>query len=481
MFWRGIVGYLPVNIVQGVVGLLTIVVFTRVLSPADYGVYALAVSATSLVHTATFNWLECAMARFYAAEAEGGRLPGHFSTIYRTFAAMAVGFPLVAGAIVWLIPMPPPLKFAVGCGLAAIIIRSLLKLAQERRRAAGDVSGAAVIDIVQTLGGFVIGAGLAIAGFGGAGPMIGMGAAAMVCLIWALPTEFRQARGGAFEAARARLYAAYGLPVSMSLILSLVLATTDRFLLAAYLNETSVGVYHAGYSLANRTLDVMFIWLGMAGGPAAIAAFERGGHAALKIAAHEQASFMLALTLPASVGLALVARPLADIMVGPGLRDGAAHVTPWIAASALLSGLTTYYFHTAFTLARRTRLLLLAMAAPALSNLLLNWWLIPRFGLDSALWATLASYALGLAASFGLGRRALALPIPWQTLGRSGLATAAMACIVLTIPACGGFWELAAKASAGAVVYGLVAFSLDVCGVRSRGLRKVRSLQVKEA
>jgi O-antigen/teichoic acid export membrane protein len=481
MFWRGVIGYLPVNIVQGVVGLLTIVVFTRVLSPADYGVYALAVSATSLVHTATFNWLECAMARFYVAEAEGGRLPGHFSTIYRTFAVMAVGFPLIAGAILWLIPMPPPLKLAVGAGLAAIMVRSLLKLAQERRRAAGDVSGAAVIDIVQTLGGFVIGAGLAVAGFGGAGPMIGLGAAAMVCLIWALPTEFRQARGGAFEAKRARLYAAYGLPVSMSLILSLVLATTDRFLLAAYLNETSVGVYHAGYSLANRTLDVMFIWLGMAGGPAAIAAFERGGHAALKVAAREQASFMLALTLPASVGLALVARPLADLMVGPGLRDGAAHVTPWIAASALLSGLTTYYFHTAFTLARRTRLLLLAMAAPALTNLALNLFLIHRFGLDGALWATLASYALGLIASFSLGRRALALPIPWQSLARSGLATAAMAVVVFSIPAWGGFWELAAKASAGAVVYGLVAFGLDVCGVRSRGLRRIRGLQVKEA
>ena len=481
MFWRGVIGYLPVNIVQGVVGLLTIVVFTRVLSPADYGVYALAVSATSLVHTATFNWLECAMARFYVGEAEGGRLPGHFSTIYRTFAVIAVGFPLLAGAIVRLIPMPPPLKVAVAAGLAAIIFRSLLKLAQERRRAAGDVSGAAIIDIVQTLGGFVIGAGLAVAGFGGAGPMMGMGAAAMICLVWALPTEFRQARGGAFEAARARLYATYGLPVSMSLILSLVLATTDRFLLAAYLNETSVGVYHAGYSLANRTLDVMFIWLGMAGGPAAIAAFERGGHAALKVAAREQASFMLALTVPAAAGLALVARPLADFMVGPGLREGAAHVTPWIAASALLSGLTTYYFHTAFTLARRTRLLLLAMAAPALSNLLLNWILIPRFGLDGALWATLASYGLGLIASLGLGRRALALPIPWSTLGRTGLATAAMVVVVLNIPAWGGFWELAVKASSGALIYGLVAFSLDVCGVRSRGLRKARGLQVKEA
>ena len=75
MFWRGVVGYLPMNIVQGVVGLFSIVVFTRWLSPADYGVYALAFSAMSLVHTLVFTWMEAAMARFYAPEAEGGR-PG---------------------------------------------------------------------------------------------------------------------------------------------------------------------------------------------------------------------------------------------------------------------------------------------------------------------------------------------------------------------------------------------------------------------
>ena len=32
MFWRGVIGYLPVHIVQGVVGLLTIVTFTRLLT-----------------------------------------------------------------------------------------------------------------------------------------------------------------------------------------------------------------------------------------------------------------------------------------------------------------------------------------------------------------------------------------------------------------------------------------------------------------
>jgi O-antigen/teichoic acid export membrane protein len=481
MFWRGVLGYLPVNIVQGVVGLLGIVVFTRALSPADYGTYALAFSVMSLVYTCLFTWMEAAMARFYAPEARAGQLPSHFRTLYGAFVLMAVVFPILAGGLLWLWPMPAPLKLAIAAGLATILFRSLAKLVQERRRAAGEVRAAALLDMAMTAGGFAVGAGLALAGFGGASPLVGIGAAAAVCLVFALPGELNQARGGVFEPARARMYAGYGVPISLSLILALALATTDRFLIAAYLNETSVGVYQAGYSLANRTLDVMFIWLGMAGGPAAVAAFERGGKSALHETAREQAGFMVALALPAAVGLALVAKPLGDVMIGPGLRAGAAQVTPWIAASAFFAGMTTYYFHTAFTLARRTGLLLAAMAIPAVSNVVLCLILIPRFGLQGALWATLASYALGALASFGLGRRTLALPVPWETLGRAALAAGVMALAVAATPAVGGVLELTAKAVVGAAVYGALAYGLDICGARTHSGRLVRALQARSA
>ena len=53
MFWRGVWGYLPAQIVQGVVGFLTIFVFTRLLSADDFGHYALAFSVTTLAHTVT--------------------------------------------------------------------------------------------------------------------------------------------------------------------------------------------------------------------------------------------------------------------------------------------------------------------------------------------------------------------------------------------------------------------------------------------
>ena len=468
MFWRGVLGYLPMNIVQGLVGLASIVVFTRWLSPADYGVYALSFSAMSLAHTLVFTWMEAAMARFYAPEAEAKRLSEHFATIYRCWALAAVAFVVLAVAALWLWRVDGALKLATATGLAAILARSLLKLNTERRRAAGDVRGAALTDMAQTLGGFAIGFGLILAGLRGAAPVAGMGAAAAVVLILLLPAELRRRDGGDFSLAKARAYATFGAPVALSLILALALSTTDRFLLAGYLGDTAVGVYHAGYSLANRTLDVMFIWLGAAGGPALIMALERGGSDALEKAAREQSGFMIALALPAATGLALVARPLADVMVGPALRAGAAQVTPWIAASALFAGLTTYYSHQAFTLGRRTGLLLLAMAIPAATNIALCVVLIPRFGLPGAMWATTASYAVGLAASLTLGRLARPLPIPLASIAKAALASAPMAAAVAALPAFGGGLELALKASVGLFVYGLAAYALNIGGLRSR-------------
>jgi O-antigen/teichoic acid export membrane protein len=481
MFWRGVVGYLPMNIVQGVVGLFSIVVFTRWLSPADYGVYALAFSAMTLGHTLLFAWMEAAMARFYAPEAEGERLADLFATLYRCWLFAAAVFVLVAGAILLAWPGDGPLKIAVGAGLAAILARSLAKLNQERRRAAGDVRGAALMDMATTLGGFAIGAGLIVLGLAGAAPVAGMGAAAAVVLVFLLPGELKRGARGSFVSAKAQAYAVYGLPVALSLVLALALATTDRFLIASFLGDAAVGVYHAGYSLANRTLDVMFIWLGAAGGPALIVALERGGHDALQKAAREQGALMLALTLPASVGLALVARPLADVMVGPALRDGAAAVTPWIAASALFSGLTTYYTHQAFTLGRRTGLLLFAMSIPAAANVGLNLVLIPRMGLTGAMVATTASYGLGLAASIALGRLARPLPLPWGEALKAGAASLVMAAVVMRLPALGGAAELIVKAGAGAAVYALAAWVFDVGALRSRSRQVVGLLRARTA
>lgn len=475
MFWRGVWGYLPAQIVQGVVGFLTIVVFTRLLSPADFGHYALAFSVTTLAHTATFSWLEASMARFWAAERTPEGLAAHFASLYRTSFAIIAVFVPVAALTVWLLPLTPAFKLAVGFGLAGAPIRNLAKLAQERYRAAGEVSKAAAVDMTVAVLGFLVGAGFAFAGAGASSPMLGLMIAPLFALPFILPGELRRSAGGAVDRARLKAYAAYGYPIAASLTLALVLASTDRFLLAAFMDAAAVGAYHASYSLANRTLDVMFIWLGAAGAPAMVMALERGGREALRQTALEQGSTLILIGLPAAVGLALVARPMAELMIGEPLRVAATLVTPWIAASAFLSGMIAYYFGFGFTLGKKTGLLLVTMAIPAATNVVLNLVLIPRLGVMGAAMATALSFAIGLIACLMLSRRAIPLPVPWDSLIRCGLASAIMAGVVSLLPPLGGLVELIMDASVGGLVYAAAALTLNAAGVRDVLMRLIRT------
>jgi O-antigen/teichoic acid export membrane protein len=476
MLRRGLIAYLPVNAVQALAGFGSILLFTRLLSPSAYGAYALAFSTTSLVYLAGLTWIEAAMARFYAAETTETGREDLFATLYGAFAVLMFLAPIVGVLLVLFAPLPRELRFAIGAGLFSVMFRSLLRLAQERRRAAGEVKAFALLDMTQTLGGFVLGAALVLAGLGAAAPLAGAGAASALCLIGALPGELKVARRGRFDRHRLRRCLAYGLPVSLSLMMGLALSTTDRFVIAADLNEAAVGAYHAGYTLSNRTLDVLFLWLGMAGQPACIAALERGGRSALLRTATAQASGMILVALPASVGLMLVAAPLAHVLVGPALADRAATVTPWIALGALFSGMTTHYFNTAFTLAKATRRLFVAVALPALANLGLVLVLVPAFGLRGAMWATAASYGLGLVVSIALGRGPTALPVPWGTLLKALAATTVMALVVAALPALGGGLELLLKAGVGALVYGCAALALGAGDARQRLMSGLRTI-----
>ncbi|MGH7028212.1 polysaccharide biosynthesis C-terminal domain-containing protein [Brevundimonas sp.] len=481
MFWRGVLGYLPANVLQGVIGFLTIIVFTRLLSAEDYGRYALALSVMTLAHVATFSWLEAAMARFWAAQREGADMASHFASLYRTAFIVAALFLPLTGLAIWLWPMPDGFRFPLALALFGIPVRCFSKLAQERYRAAGEVRKAATLDIWNGVAGFTIGVVFALGGAGGASPLAGLLIAPLMAMPFFLPGELREAREGQVDMERLKTYAVYGYPIAASLGLTVVLASTDRFLLALFLDEAAVGAYHASYSIANRTLDILFIWLGTAGMPALVMALERGGREQLAAAAREQSSTLVLIGLPAAVGVALVARPLSEFLIGEDLRDAAILVTPWIALSAFLSGMTAYYFGQAFTLGRRTGWLLLAMSVPALTNVALNLLLIPRVGVLGAAWATAASFAIGLIACILLGRRILPLPVPWNAFVRCGLAAGVMALAVWPLPAIGGFAELMLDASVGALVYGVCAYALNAGDVRDLGRRLLSAVRARRA
>ncbi len=470
MLWRHLFGYLPVNIAQAIAGFGGIFLLTRLLTPEQYGLYGLAFAVMTLFHTVFFTWIEAAMARFYARAEAQQRLPDHLTATYQTMFVLALIGATLGGIALVFLPISTGFKSILGYALAAAILRATLNLTLEGRRAAREVSRYSLIEFFHISSSFGLGIMLVAAtGLGAAGPFAGMLVAAAMALLFDLPPMLKRAKGGTISVAELKVFVRYGGPISLALIMALAMSSADRFLIAGYLDTASVGVYTAGYNLASRTLDVIFIWGGMAAAPLTVAALELGGQKEARAMARKAFGLMALLTFPAATGLALVAVPLSAVMIGPAFRDQAAQIIPWISAAGLMSGIMTYYLQDAFTLAKRTNMLAAIMIFPALLNIGLNMVLLPRLGLQGAVIATVISYGLGMVLSAVIGRRYFPLPLPFEAAAKTLIACAVMAAGVLLAPWPQNWPALAlllAQAGLGAGLYGASAYALNLADCR---------------
>ncbi len=479
MIWRRLFGYLPANIAGGLASFGGVIVYTHLMPPEDYGRYALILTFMSAVHTLTATWAEAAAYRF-AGEAEAkGRLAAHIRTVMRLIAA-STG----AGLLLMLFALPfaanPALKLAILCAVAVMALQPLVAASQEMLRAQQRVARHSMVRVTLELGGF--GAGALLAWRGGLGPAAPLAGLALMLAVTAViegARLWREARGGTFDRTQVKRHFGYGYPVALSLLLTLALDAGDRFMIAGFLGPEAVGVYAAGYGVADKTVALICAWAAAAGAPLMMAAWEREGPAAMRAVSAQVARTLLLVAAPAATGLALVSQPLADIMIGEAMRDEAARIMPWIALGGLLNGFVLFYLSESFQLARRTGLRAGLMAIPAVANLGLNAVLLPWIGLMGAVYATVACYALALVLLAAGSRKIAPLAWPWRDYARIAGACAAMAIVVRLMPATGGWSELMMKAAAGAVTYTLVALAFDAAGARGAllGLWRKRTAQ----
>jgi O-antigen/teichoic acid export membrane protein len=467
MIAKRLMGHLPVNVAQALAGFGAVAAFTRLLSPEDYGRYALILVASQLLHTLTLTWAEAGAFRFHAAAKAKGDLPGHFATLIVLILAAALFGGLLILSLNFALAFDRALAAAACLACGASILRFATRIARETDRADHQVARYSIGETVYSLGGLAMGiAFAATTQLGPGAPFLGLLLASAIMAVPDLRRLMGAARGGQASAAQTRDFAAYGVPLALALSLELAVQAGARFSIFTALGDAAVGAYAAAFGLA-RTIDLLFVWGGMAAAPLALTAFESQDRAATLDIARGMVRTLYALTIPAFVGLVLVAEPLAQTMIGPELAPQAAALVPYLAASGLFAGFSTYYFSEAFQLTRRTGLRALVMVAPAIATLALVGPLASQFGLLAAAAAAAGATALGTLLLAVVGARLLPLPLALNDLARASLAAGAMIPVVLALPALGGWPELFLKAGVGALVYAVAGLALNVAGART--------------
>jgi len=467
---KSILAYLPVNLANIFISFGTIMILTRLLSGAEFGVYALAVITVEFVHLGLFSWIESAMERFWARADRNNNINNFIKSLFSfclIYGLIVVGTVL---AILYLLPVNTHVKTVLAFALGALSLRNLSCLFLESHLAATRSLRYSTVYTMITMGGFVIGIVLILlTPLRESAPFIGILIALSVSMFFEVPFMLKLMKGGGYQSQYMKQAFRYGMPISIALMLTYTLNSADVYFIAHFMGWESVGQYNAGYNLANRSLDVLFVWISMALTPIIIQAVEKESTKNALAIVKSCGAGMLWIALPMATGIALVAEP-AGIILGESVRAGAITIMPYIAFAAVMSGMLTYYAQKAFMISERTDVFVWVLIAPVAVNLILNVLFIPQYGLIGAVIATCVAYALGLILAIVIGRRYYPLPIPVKAFFQIGLSCLVMSIVVHNLPVpktWPDIFHLIIKGGVGASVYGSVSWLINSGGCRS--------------
>lgn len=394
------------------IAFLLIPVYTRYLSPADYGILGVASSLTAVLGIVYPLGLNAAAMRFYYDAPDETARRELLGTL--ALAVLGIGLALTLalaatplgavlfGAAVRDIPFSPYITTLLwtACFVNASVIPLVIFRVQEQPRRY----------VAYTVGGFLL-TTAAILYYvvgrraGALGNLRGVMIASGVMMAVYVITTFRHV---AFAFKRQWLAASlvYGLPVVPHLLAHWALTLSDRSILNHLVPLEQVGVYTLAYqvsvalSLITQALNTA--WMPFFYRLASEADAERN--------LARFFTYYLGIATFAALGLAALGGDVIRIVANPAYHAAAR----WVSVITLANLAQGFYYPAVFALfyRRKTAYLPFLTGSAAALNIALNVWLIPRWGIGAAAWSKVAGYVALAALTFAAGQRVY--PIRWE-------------------------------------------------------------------
>ncbi len=407
------------SVADKAIGYFLLPITTALLSPPEYGLLNLYGSAQAVLFILVSLSLHQAVAVFHA-RAPADRRPAIFSAALAIAAALSIlaGLATIPFRAWW-----GPTLFGIPAGwlvasMAPLAWLSCVRaLGSARLRLDGRPWDFVVVTLATTMVTRAAALFLAWRGYGVDGWIVGecLGAAAGLWVLW--PRALRDLPA-APEPGVLRSLAPFGLALTPSLLAHWAMAGADKFFMKELLADPLpwIGLYSVGERIAAimHLANAAFVlgWQRFAYGNLG----RRDGAARVS----QGLTMYIALGGFAALGLSLLGDDLTRWMTRAQFHAGAA-VIPALTCAAFLGGLAEL-IGASLQHAGRAGLYSTLTVAAAAAQMLSLVWLLPRYGYQSAAWASLGCQALKLAMVFAATARFA--PLPWD-FRRAGAVAAA--------------------------------------------------------
>lgn len=414
---------IPAFISRGL-ALFLVPLYTRVLSPADYGSLDLLTVFSGIVNLTISLEVSQGVARFYAAEQDSNRKVLYASssfwftlTCYTVFAVLML---CNTHALAVLIIGQPGLETAFQIGVIYIWVNGLFYLVQNQFRWELRSKNYAVISLSMSF----VSAGVSVwlaygLRWGLEGLLLGMTSGSLVGTglgLWWLRHSFRFR----FDGAYLRAMLAFSTPLVFSGVAVWISLYIDRIMINHYLSIDDVGLYGIGYRLASIAGLVMVGFQGAL--TPLVYTHYRDPDTPRQLARIFRLFLILALFI--FLSLSLFSLEILRLLTAEPFYGGAV-VVVYLVPAMLLANM--YIFAPGIAIAQKTHYFIWINIAGALLNVALNIFLIPMLGIVGGGLATMLGYLAVFTMYMTISQRLYHVPHHWQPIVLSVLAAAVIA------------------------------------------------------
>jgi len=440
-FLRDMLTYLPTKLLPALTGFITAPILTRLLLPAEYGNYILALGASEFLFALACSGLASVPVRFFPAYKAKSELGTFFVSLGLSASTVIAAVSMVSLSALLLLRrhLPAALYPLLVMSVAIFIVQAVFVISMEVVRAHERSGLYTVIELLTRYGILAVGL-LLIMVF--AFRVRGLLWGELLAPALALPVLlFSTTRGVGIRRQHFRPPDAvqmwrYAWPLALGNVAMWVLRLSDRYIISFFRPESEVGVYSAAYNISAKSIDMLVALFLLSMGPMVMNTWETKGREATEETIAMITRLFLILCLPAAAGLGLLARPLVALLTGEAYHKGY-QIVAYVAFSSFAWGLSQIASRS-LLIKKKTRRIATNQIVAGLVNLGLNLVLVPRFGFVAAGFSTFVGYAVLFALQVNASRRYLVWRFPFTTLRNVVVATICMGLVLAGVHAVSG-------------------------------------------
>src|SRR5712692_7639031 len=395
--------YFLSKVVPGAMGLLSVLVFVRMVGVEQYGRYAVVFAFVMAWASGLAGWLSQGILRFQSQWREPGEAANFLqsamtgSILSAAIGAVAVGIAMAAFRVQkgW------PLLISLGL-LGTLVVYTV---AISRFQASLLSAKVLRFEAVRSVGCFVIPVALLWVTRSRDYRLLLLG----IALGYTLPLlepVFSRARShtGAEHTWRRSLSIGqrkilgelwrYGWPVALWMLCQQSLVVSDRYFLQRFSGYAEAGVYASMYDVIVRSFSLVFMPVTLAFHPLVMNRWNSGSRKHALAAIRSGVKYQVLMFIPIGIALAVLAPWVSRLVLGKENAGAAGIVLPLAVGGFLWQ--VCLLGHKPLEILCQTRRMLADIAVALAINVSANWLLFPRYGYRASAYLTVASSAVYL-------------------------------------------------------------------------------------